>query len=424
MKTLFAKLNTELVRNFLIYSLGALFLKGVSFFLIPLYTRLLTPTEYGYLDLLNTFAGILEVVLSLGLAQVFFMEFYQISREKRLELLNRILSAYLILSSILYVITFSVIIVLYETVFPGIRLVVIATVMLTTYLTFFQGLMILILKLSSRAFELTIFQIVVGLLGISLNILFVYFLRSGYEGVIWAGVISILCSSVFGLSLYIKRGGRFALTFELNQVKELLRYGLPFIPNTLSFWMMNSANRWILFHYAGGDQVGYFSLAMKFGSLFDPLVIQPFLSAYAPRVLKKFGEGDFRQPLAWLFAGSLVFFIIVGFIMQQVAGFIIDANFYPALALIPIAILGFGFNFMSQSAALLLVFRKKVNILLLCILIGASVSVIANFILTPLYGGIGSALGTMVGNFSWLLIIVYFVYAEKRKMNSNTANLS
>ncbi len=63
-------------KNFLIYGTGAFFLKGITFFLLPLYTNLLSATEIGHYDLLRNFAGITEILFSLGLLQLIYIEYF------------------------------------------------------------------------------------------------------------------------------------------------------------------------------------------------------------------------------------------------------------------------------------------------------------------------------------------------------------
>ena len=72
--------RSEVVKNFFIYSVGAIALKGISFFLLPVYTRVLTTSEYGQLDLINTFIVILATITGLGLNQVVFINYYQLDR--------------------------------------------------------------------------------------------------------------------------------------------------------------------------------------------------------------------------------------------------------------------------------------------------------------------------------------------------------
>ena len=89
----------------MLYSFGAFVLRGVSFFLIPIYTRYLVPAEYGKLELLNTFASTLEIVFALGLFQVFYSEFFKKDDEGKKELVDRIISTYLSVTTFLYVLS-------------------------------------------------------------------------------------------------------------------------------------------------------------------------------------------------------------------------------------------------------------------------------------------------------------------------------
>ena len=95
-------MKSGILRNMLIYGLGALFLKGISFFLIPLYTRMLLPQDYGNLELLNTFTSILEIICSIGLFNFLYMDFFHKDAEGKKQLINSLLSVYLVLSSLVF----------------------------------------------------------------------------------------------------------------------------------------------------------------------------------------------------------------------------------------------------------------------------------------------------------------------------------
>ena len=72
------------------YTGGAMLLRGVGFFLIPVYTRYLVPAEFGKLELLNTFTSTLEIIFSFGLYQVLVMEFFKKDEAGKKELVDRV----------------------------------------------------------------------------------------------------------------------------------------------------------------------------------------------------------------------------------------------------------------------------------------------------------------------------------------------
>jgi len=202
----------------LIYSLGALFLKGISFFLIPLYTRMLHPSDYGNLELLNTFTSILEIVCSLGLVQFLYMDYFHHEKEGRVKLMNTILSIYIGLSTLLYVITAIFIYFYHERTLGSLSLYLIYFGILTTYLNFFQGIYILVLKFSERAKAVTILQIAIGLLSMAMNIYFVYYLRTGISGIIWANLISMMISLIIIGSSLGSKIKLFNFTWDKEQI--------------------------------------------------------------------------------------------------------------------------------------------------------------------------------------------------------------
>ncbi|MEZ4799093.1 MAG: oligosaccharide flippase family protein [Flavobacteriales bacterium] len=404
--------NHPLARNFFVYSFGALFLKGVSFLLLPLYTKLLSPAEYGILDLLSTFANVLDITLSLGLLSVIIIEYYHHDDEGRKKMFHSIISIFISISTLLYLIALAIAIVNKEAIFPEVNTSLIIFVTATSYLTFFQSFIVLILKQQERATTATLLQVGAGIISVILNVLFVYGMSLGVQGIIWSSFIGVLLFSIYSWYFIFKE-----IEFKFNLNKEVLKnylaLGLPFIPNAITLWLMTSANRWILLKYSDLDSVGYFSLAFKFSSLFDPLIIQPFLGAYTPRILNRFKTGDYRQPISSIVIAGIPGFLIAGFVLQYVAQLMIDPKFSPSLILIPILVFSSYFSLMAQVSAYILVFRKKVIPMVVAISAASILGVLANFILVPKYGGLGSAIAANIGGLIWFAAIYYLQRKER-----------
>jgi O-antigen/teichoic acid export membrane protein len=409
--------RSDLVRNFFVYSFGALFLKGVSFFLLPLYTKLLSPEEYGILELLSTFSNVLDITLSLGLIPVLLIEYYHYSDENRKKLIAQIISSFLTISTPLYLLVLFFVLVFQDHFFPSVKNLLIVIVMLTSYFTFFQSFITVLLKQLQQAAKVTILQVAAGICSIALNVLFVYGMRAGIDGIIWSSFIAVMLSFIYSC-WFIYSKLHYHFTLDKNELKKFLKLGLPFVPNALALWFMNSANRWILLNYTNFDEVGYFSVATKFSTLFEPMIIQPFLSAYTPQILKKFSNGNFHQHTGKIFILAVLFFGLSGFALQLIAGWMIDDKFDSALYLIPILVAANIFSLMAQILANILVFKKKIPSMLISITAGAVVSFIVNFVLVPRYGALGAAIAINVGGIVWLAFIAYFYKKEMRRLAS------
>ncbi|MDZ4752188.1 MAG: oligosaccharide flippase family protein [Flavobacteriales bacterium] len=405
--------SSELVRNFLIYSFGALFVKGISFFLLPVFTRLLTPEEYGMVDLLSTFSNLIDVTLSLGLFQFIYMEYFHVDEESRKKLVRSMITIFLRVSAVLYLLTLVATIWISRWVSADIKSIWVLLVMVTNYLTFFQGLVILIMKVNKMALHVTIYQVAYGIISILLNVYSVYVLSQGVDGIIWSNLVSVGISFIYAVFYLYKHTG-LVEHLKASDIKQVLRYSLPFVPNALAIWAMISLNRWILLHYCDLAEVGIFSVAVKFSALFDPLIIQPFLSAYAPKTLERFSKGDYRQHLLKYGIGSLVFFAIAGFVLRFIASWMIDDAYGDALDLIiPLSLAG-SFILMTNMSNLILVYRKRVKWIMISVLLGTLMNVLFTYLLVVQYQSMGAALASVVGNVIWMLATLYFALREKK----------
>ena len=193
-------------RNTLIYGFELCFW-GISFFLIPLYTRLLRPEDYGHLELLNTFTFHSWNCLSLSIIQFSVYGFFSSERQPKpgasddsvlsiyLEHFPESIPAYLLIilwfnheffwaPSASYWVYFSI----------------------TTYLNFPGHLYILVLKLSEKVKRVTILQIVLGVLSMSWTFYLCIIREQESPASIWANLIctrhfSSLSAAASGISL-------------------------------------------------------------------------------------------------------------------------------------------------------------------------------------------------------------------------------
>ncbi len=153
-----------------------------------------------------------------------------------------------------------------------------------------------------------------------LNIFLVYYLRVGIDGILYSSFIITLISCAYGTYYYRKQLINFNVNFNWNETRYFLSNSLPFIPNVLSFWLMNGANRWILLNYSGIDEVGIYSAAARVTTVFEPLLMDPFMSVYLPVVFTKFRSGIYEHGFLWRIFLMPVIFVILGFGFQLLIG--------------------------------------------------------------------------------------------------------
>ena len=400
--------SSSFIRGSLIYILGSIFLKGVAFILIPLYTIVFTPADYGTMELINTIMSLLIILVSFGFSQLIYIEYIHLGVAEKISYIKRINFSFNVLALPLLVIAGIILYFFQESIFSNRYSIVLIVMMLTIYGSFFQNNMYTVLQLDQKPKLVTYNKAIVAIILLVLNILFVKYLKVGIIGVYLANLIAILTS----LAL-LKRSSSHTQKYlgsqaiSKNEVRDLIKLGFPFIITSLAYFGINGIDRFIIKSMLGKEELGLYSLGFKFGSMLEPLLIAPILSAYNPHLFKKFSTGDFRMNILRNSSIILAVFFVIGLILPFLAKFIIDAKFYYSLNLIPIFVMGFAFLFLSQMLAAPLLYFKKKKALVYNVVIASVVNVILNVILIKIFKLHGSAFAFLVTNIFWFGITLY-----------------
>lgn len=403
-----------------IYTIGAFLQKGVSFLLIPLYIAVLTPGEYGIIDFAATLVSIFGVLFSFGLGEAFYTSYYHYQEEGQGKLLNVVLNSYLIIAFPMYLATLIVLLIwcnaLLGTNFSSISLMLI---IFTGFFSFFSVIFSNLLKLNGRSVFLAIFSLASACVGIGMNVILVYFMRFGVLGVFVSNFFVAFLSFLF-LIRKLQSKKLFKFMFNKQETLSILKVGFPFIFTGLSYWILNGADRMIIINMLGEDRLGIYSLASKFAFALHPLLITPVLNACAKPVFKKLSEGNYNLHFKLVAIATVIIFALVGFGIMGIAYFVIKKPEYmEAIPLIPIFVLGTGFNFIAQYGAYPLVFNQKVKIMLTNIFIAGSINIILNFILIKHFNIRGAAYAYLLGNICWAsLAIIQSMYFIKRRYDN------
>src|SRR5919197_2987111 len=73
----------ELLRHSAIYGLGSIVARAIAVLLLPLYTRYLTPGDYGLIETLVALSAVLTALLAQGMKSAFFRFYFDAAEEAR-----------------------------------------------------------------------------------------------------------------------------------------------------------------------------------------------------------------------------------------------------------------------------------------------------------------------------------------------------
>jgi O-antigen/teichoic acid export membrane protein len=402
----------RLTKESLIYGLSGYISKMISVFLLPLYTAVLTPKDYGILDLLGTIGVVSTFLIVSGTDTAQGYYFF------RLEYKNErpgIISSALFLRVCFGLIAFILIVIFSKlisiTLFgQDLSLFVIITGGTVAFSTIHQFLFDL-LRLEFRQWLYLIISSSYITVSISLMVLFVLIFKMGVYGVLLGQAISYGLIFVFTIGYVIKRYGR-QLSFKW--IKKILSYGFPLIGTGVAIWILNSSSSYFLAHYADLSAVGIYAVGLKIAS-FLGIIAGALQLAWGPYAMDIQYNPEAKNIYSKVF--QIYFFVnIIGIFLVSLFAINIlkvftQPNYYDAKAVVPFLCFSTVFSSAYFIVAIGINIVKRVQHTIWIMFCGAAVNITLNYFLTPHIGGVGAAFSIMTSNFT--IFILTMIVSQK-----------
>ncbi len=406
----------QLSKDSLIYGLGGAVGKGISFFLLPVYTRVFTPADYGNIEMMSIVVSLLTAFLSLGLdsAQSFyFFEQRANGKEAQKALITSIFQWRIVWGGVIVILSTLGAPLINAFFFEGkLALSGFAISFAGAFFSVIMNQSMEIFRLKYKAWIFMILTVGNTVLASGLVLIFVLIFHQGIIGFFLGSTISALIIGCIGWIL-----AREYLDFSELKIKlwpRLMKFGLPLLPAELGFFAMNASDRWFVRHFHGEDALGIFSVGAKFALLLA-FVIDMFRKAWWPVAMDSMHSDDgpetFRT-IARLYMGVGVAAIIyLTFLSPFLVNVLTSVSFHSSYGIVGVMAwqsLFYGF-YMIGSAGI----WKAEKTYLTSILMGITgvLNVILNFLWVPKYGGMGAAFANSVSYFVW--IMVSLIISEK-----------
>jgi O-antigen/teichoic acid export membrane protein len=270
----------ELVQHTAVYGLGPVAGQVAGFLLLPLYTHLLSPADYGTLEIIVLVGTFLNVFIGLQTVTQLFRAYHAAEGEPERRqavstaiIFTGVLTAAIIVPADVFRHRLSALVFGTDAHAPLLRLAfwsMVASNVFSTALGYLQA------RKMSRAFTLvSVAQLVCTL---SLNLVLVAWLGRGVEGILMSQFL-VTGTFALGLAAWVLR--QTGLAVSLTRVREFLGFGIPMIGWSLAVFAVNAADRVVLSAVGSLTDVGVYSLANRFGMALFMFVVTPFSSFWA-----------------------------------------------------------------------------------------------------------------------------------------------
>lgn len=391
--------ESKLFKNTVIIAIGNICTKCISFFLLPLYTSILTTEEYGKVDLVATYVALLTIILTLQFEQGLF-RFLIESREnenKKTKYITTILiSVFFVTSVFALAITPILVRIKYEFTFY---------LVVWTIVSVINSLIIQIPRGLGDNPTYAKGSFISASLNVIFNALFIALFKLGMKSLLISSILSLTLSAMyvfFKLKLwkYIKLN-----MFSKKYFIKISKYSLPLIPYTLCWWVISASDRIIINLFIGTAANGIYAAAYKFPSLFR-MITNIFQLSWTESASENINDERREEYYQKIIMNTIKFYsacnLLIICVMPFVFDILIKSDFVEAYKYIPILMLAALFHSISSLYCSIYFAFKETKKVALTTIGAAIINVIINIVLIKKLGlyaaAISSALAYIIVN--------------------------
>lgn len=381
-----------LLSNTAIFAVSNVLSKVILSLLLPLYTRQLTPAEYGVAELVTTISQLVVPICSLSIQDALF-RFGMDSRQKAAKALK--VSSTILFFAMLLLVGVSVAFHWYEAMSEWIWFF-----FFISAFTMIRSALSLYTKATDRTLVFSIDSVFYNLSLAVLNIIFLVGLQWRLAGYFAAMVVANLLSMAF---LILKNNlikDLRGVAFDKDLMKEMIRYSAPLILNSISWGLINVVNRVMLTEHCGEAAAGVYSAASKIPSLLS-LVTGVFTQAWTLSAVKDYEtekDAKFYENIFLVtHLGVMLFSLMIFLMNNNVLAWVMGADFIDSIKYVPLLLAGSVFlTYSNYYSSIYAAARRSKNIMFSS-LGGGILTVVLNIVLIPQIGIIGACIATCLG---------------------------
>lgn len=412
------KKQKELLKNTIVLMVGKICTQFISFLLLPLYTTVLTSREYGVVDLVTTYIGLLVPLITLQLEMALF-RFLVDARKDDKEKKNIISNSY-VTAGILLLITL-IIYVPISLIFNFdyqvlLILMVIATASSSLSLQTIRGL--------GDNIGYAIGSIIAGGLTILCNVIFLVVFNMGVEGIFLSIILANLACFIFILIRQRLLKYMDIKVINKEMINKLLKYSLPLVPNGIIWWVINASDRTIISIILSASSNGIYAVSNKFSNVFIN-IFYIFNMSWTESVALHIDD-DQDGFLENMVNASFSFFSSVCLMIIATMPFIftimVGTAYKDAYNYIPILLLSTLFNIMASMFGAVYVAKKRTIQIAKTSLYAGLINILINVLLIRYIGLYAAAISTLIA-FAVMALYRYIDIQKYVKIHFKSQNL-
>jgi O-antigen/teichoic acid export membrane protein len=387
------------------YTASSILSKLIAVFLLPLYTRYLSPSDYGAAEVLLAAVIVASIIVRFGMIEA-ILRFYYLDDVDRRAVVATGFAALLWTSTAAAALALALAAPI-STALLGhedaslVRIAILGLWGLTLW-----EYVLALLRLEERArayFTLTIANVVVT---IPLTVWLVVLEHQGPQGLLIATY-----STVFPFIAYRlwEERGNVSLLPDRGLLRRMTRFGLPTMPAELSLYSLNFIDRIVLVRKAGLAEAGLYALAVKFGQGMN-VIARAFQLAWPPLAYSIEDDDEARRAYALVFTwfAALCAFAVTGMWLfsRWIVRLLAAPDFFRAHEAVGLLATGVALYALYLVQVVILGRTGRTEFSFPATIAGTAVNLALNLALVPPLGIVGAGLA-LVASYLLILVLTY-----------------
>lgn len=407
----------SLSKQTLIYGTSTIIGRFLNFILVPFYTNVFPPSEYGVVAVVFAYIAFLNIVYSFGFEAGYFR--FASAREVGDEKQN-FTHPFIFITANSLVLS-GLILVFHSSIAALIGVKDESIIIYSAFILFFDALALIpfaYLRLKNKAKVFASIKLVNISVNVALNLVLILVFKLGLEAVFISNLAASLVTLLLLLPNILKN---ISFTYHKQLFNELWKFSIPYLPAALASMVVQTLNIIILRYLVDVKTVGIYNANYKLG-IFMMLIVSMFEYAWRPFFLNNAKDPNakalFAKILTLFTGGASVVLIMLTFTIQDIIkiplpfkGYIIGPGYWSGVVIVPIVLFAYMFLGIYTNLIAGVYIEKKTKYLPLITGLGAMLNIASAFLLIPIWGITGGAVSTLI---SYIAMAVYMYIVSQK----------
>lgn len=421
----------ELFSDSLVYGISSVLARFINYLLVPFYTDVFNPAKFGIVGLFYAGIAFLNVLFTFGMESAYLR--YAENRKEASNIFKTLQLSLLGFATFLCAVLWLAM----PTLLPLFNLTpdTSGIYLMMLGILWFDTLSIVPmaeLRLVRRSYLFATLRMMHVFINLTLNFYLILGLNFGIEAVF---ISNLIASMFMTLIVWAFTSDLLKGKWDSKWIKTAFQFGWPFVPSGIGYAINEVLDRFLLNNmdpanaerlYGMGttpeDVVGIYNACYKM-AVFMLLLVQMYRMAWQPFFMRHAADKNstvlFGQAFIWFNGFSALLFLVVALFKEQIVSIhipilnaqLINESYWAGLDIIPYLLLAYWFHgwYINFSSGIFI--KEKTRALYKITLIGAGITIVANLLMIPIFGMVGSAIATLLSYGT--MAIVLGIYSQK-----------